>query len=104
MGADIFLRPRLYIGIKGYAVALYYGGGVLGVGREDLDFGIWVDRDRLKRLGAIVIGEPDMASEKAFQGELQHRTPTGTTNLPYRRTWQSDLHTYEFYFVPPQGC
>jgi 4-amino-4-deoxy-L-arabinose transferase-like glycosyltransferase len=96
--------PAYIIGIKGYAVALYYGGGVLGVGREDLDFGIWVDRDRLKRLGAIVIGEPDMASAKAFQRELQHRTPTGTISLHYRRTWQSDLHTYEFYFVPPQGC
>ncbi len=86
-----------------YAVALYYGK-VIGLSRNDFDFVQWIDRDLLQRHGAIVIGTTQSAADMVFAGEFPNRTPTETITLPYRRSWSSQRHSYNYYFVPPRNC
>ncbi len=97
--------PAFIIGEKrpAHAVALYYPG-VIGLSRNDFSFAQWVDRDRLDRLGLIVIGTPQGAADMEFAGEFATRTATESISLPYRRTWSNQRHTYTYYFLPPRDC
>jgi hypothetical protein len=85
------------------AIAIYFGRPVLGVGLNDIDVPIWFDKDRLQRLGAIVITSPDTLDFGKFDQWFLGRTLT-TITLPYRRTLRTDQHTYQYYFIAPQGC
>jgi hypothetical protein len=85
------------------AIAIYFGRPVLGVRLNDIDVPIWLDKDRLRRLGAIVITSPGTLDAGMSDQWFLGRTLT-TITLPYRRTLRTDQHTYQYYFIPPQGC
>jgi hypothetical protein len=90
-----------------FAVALYYrdrdGRAVVGFSQDDYERAHWIDRDALRRHGAIVIGStPQFAA--TFIEEFQAWTDTVTLQLPYRRTWLDRQHTYYYAFIPPEAC
>jgi hypothetical protein len=91
-------------GTSAFAIALYYTGRVTGVSVGDYLFAQWVDRDRLRRLGAIVITTPSRGAVFNFFSELPNQTPRATLAVPYRRTLSSAQHVYIYSFIAPQDC
>jgi hypothetical protein len=90
-----------------FALALYYrdrnGRPVIGFSQDDYERAHWIDKDALRRHGAIVIGStPEFAA--TFIEEFSAWTGTVTLQLPYRRTWSDRRHTYYYAFIPPEAC
>jgi hypothetical protein len=85
-----------------WAIAIYYGRGMTGVGFNETKRPDWFDLSVARRYGAIVVTTP------GFQGpESAHwldGQPTKTLTLPYRRTLKSNQHTYAYYLIPPLAC
>jgi 4-amino-4-deoxy-L-arabinose transferase-like glycosyltransferase len=108
--------------LSAYAVALYFPGGVTGVSIGDYWFAQWVDRVRLRRLGAIAISTPEREGElKLFSAPpsqvppsalpnlaplpvLPNQASRATIELPYRRTLSDRRHVYVYSFIAPEGC
>ena len=97
--------PRYVIGDDPTArsVAIYFGRPALGVAFDEADKPFWVDRDKLKREGAIVVSTPGWVTGPQFEAFLKGQ-PLSTISAPYRRTWRSDRHDYQYYFIAPGGC
>jgi len=86
------------------AVALYFKGIVTGVSIGDWLHAQWVDRDRLRRFGAVVIATPANLADADFYSMLQKQTPRESVELPYRHTLSTTRHVYVYSFVAPTDC
>lgn len=87
-----------------HAIGLYFGGGVIGASYGDYHHAQWIDHDRLRRLGAIIVETAPDTLYPPFAAAFPQMTPPKLLQLPYRRTLQAAEHTYVYRFVPPQGC
>ena len=87
-----------------HAIGLYFGRAVTGVSYGDYAHAQWVDRERLRRLGAIIVeNQPDLMYPP-FAAAFPQMTAAKVLQLPYRRTGSAAQHIYVYRFVPPQGC
>jgi hypothetical protein len=101
--------PAYITGAKdpAFEVALYFGGRrspVIGVAHEDYYRAQWVDKERIRRLGAVVIGSTEAQAIIMLAIDFPARTDPVTLQLPYRRTWSEARYFYIYTFIPPQGC
>ena len=97
--------PAYILGDKrtAHAVGLYYGGAVRGIAPEDYLIGNFVDPERLKRLGAIVVVSKGARLPELPLVQTGNRPPA-VLRLPFRHTFSSREKVYEYRFSPPQGC
>ncbi len=86
-----------------HGIAIYFGRPVVGIEFDEVGRPDWLDKDRLQRLGAVVVTTPDHLTEQQFTQWFAGKS-LATLTLPYRRTLQTAQHTYQYYFIPPQGC
>jgi hypothetical protein len=87
-----------------HAIGLYFGRGVIGVSYGDFEHAQWVDHDRLRQFGAVIVETAPNLMFPSFARAFPQMTPPKTIALPYRRSLRSAEHTYVYRFVPPQGC
>lgn len=93
--------------LNAYAVALYYSKGlspVIGLSDQDYAFAPWTDRERVRRLGAIVVAPSEAEASQLFAADFPERTPPRHIELPYRRDWSGKRHHYYYAFIPPRSC
>jgi hypothetical protein len=90
--------------LSSHAIALYYQGRVTGLSLGDYLFAQWVDRDRLRRLGAVIVARPERRLFIDDALRMPNQGPQITLALPYRRTLSWRKHTYIYSFVPPTDC
>ena len=84
-------------------IAINYGKPVLGLAFDDTTRPDWMDKDRLARLGAIVVTSPEYAVRPPLASWFKGRT-LETLTLPYRRTRRTTTHDYVHYFIAPEAC
>jgi hypothetical protein len=84
-------------------VAINYGTPVLGLAFNDTARPDWMDKDRMTRLGAIIVAGPEHAVQSEYAPWFKGRT-LETMTLPYRRTRRATTHDYVYYFIAPEGC
>lgn len=80
------------------AIAINFGRPVFGLAFEDARHGA-IDRSR----GVIIVVTPDRVWPPDAEQFLKDR-PLATVEVPYRRTWRSEKHTYRYYFIAPERC
>ena len=105
--------PSYIMGAKdaAFGVALYFRGPerrVIGVSTDDYRYGAqWVDRDRIRRKGAVLIANNEVQLARLFDRDFRdfskHSAPM-MLSLPYRHTWSDARQTYAYAFIPPEGC
>jgi len=92
-------------GHSAQVIALYFKGPVIGFSTGEWLYDQGVDRDRLRRLGAVIVATPDrMADADFFFSMFQNQTPRVSVELPYRRTLSARRHIYVYSFVAPGDC
>ncbi len=102
--------PAYIMGTKdaAFGIALYFAGPgrwVIGVSAEDYLFGAhWVDRNRIRREGAILVGYNENEVAQLFVRDFPGRSKPLTLSLPYRRTWSDARQAYAYAFIAPEGC
>ncbi len=105
--------PAYIMGFKdaAFGVALYFGGPgrrVIGVSTEDYRYGAqWVDRDRIRREGAVLVAYSEVQLAQLFAHDFQEfpkRSAPMTLSLPYRHTWSDARQSYAYVFIAPEGC
>lgn len=87
-----------------FAVAMYFRKPVIGISKGDFFWAPWMNKSKLFREGAILIGTSafDPAKyvpERFSKGEAPHEIAA-----PYRHSFSRKRHRYKYYFVPPEGC
>jgi hypothetical protein len=101
--------PAYVIGAKdaAFRVAFYFvgpQGQVIGAAPEDYQHAQWIDHDRIRREGAVLIAHTADALAHILAAELPNRSAAMTLSLPYRRTSSEARQGYAYAFVAPQGC
>jgi hypothetical protein len=98
--------PAYVVGerFSAHAIGLYYGGSVIGLSLRDYWHEDWVDRDRIAKLGFILVASPERRSITTMADVAPLERPASTLELPYRRTLRSANHVYQYYFVSPKAC
>jgi hypothetical protein len=101
--------PGYIIGdaLDAHAVALYYGDfwhRIVGLSTADYFFAPWTDKERIRRLGAIVVGASEADAMHYVDRDFPERTSPVMLRLPYRRTWSDKLHSYAYSFIKPHDC
>jgi hypothetical protein len=97
--------PAYVIGndLSARGVAIYYGKPVTGLHFESTTRADWLDNDRLRQLGAIVVTTPAFAAQPQASQWFKGRA-TDTLSFPYRRSFSAERHTYVYAVIPPQDC
>jgi hypothetical protein len=86
-----------------HGIAIYFGRPVIGVAFDEVGRTNWFDRDRLERLGAVVVSTPDQLNEEEFAQWFAGNS-LASFSLPYRRTLQPAQQTFQYYLIPPRSC
>jgi hypothetical protein len=85
-----------------HAIGLYFGRSVIGLSTGDFAEAPWVDHARLRDLGIVLVGTPQVPPPANLLSISP--TPVMTLSRPYRRTWNGAEQVYVYSFVPPQAC
>ena len=96
--------PAYVIGNGAHSVGLYFGRSVLGLSPEAFLHAYWVDKEKMHRLGAVLVGNFEQDISPAFAKEFPQRTSPVAISLPYRRAWVQHKQNYSYSFLPPQRC
>jgi 4-amino-4-deoxy-L-arabinose transferase-like glycosyltransferase len=101
--------PGYILGEKfaAHGVALYFDGPgrrITGASIDDYRFAQWIAKDRIRRLGAVVIARDEAAAGELFATDFPQRTAPVRLDLPYRRIWSNARHRYFYSFIPPRDC
>lgn len=97
--------PRFVLGDPwtARAIAINFGRPAFGVAFDEVRDSSAAERDQLLRQGAIVVVTPDRVWPPDAEQFLKGR-PLMAIEVPYRRTWRNEKHTYQYYFAAPAGC
>lgn len=87
-----------------HGLGAYYGGDVIGGNHGDYLFGQWIDKERLRRLGAIIVENPEADPNRTLWNAFPDNAPLRTFSLPLRRWRHDDAYVYRYRFVAPQAC
>ena len=85
-------------------VGMYYGGTTIGLSDRDYRFSQWVDHDRLRDLGAIILETPRSMASSTTSALFPDTTPQLQLKLPFRRSFGNQTQTYLYRFVAPKHC
>jgi hypothetical protein len=87
-----------------YGIGMWFGRSVIGLSPGDYRYAPWVDQNRQRDLGAVLVETPFSDRNSTFLAEFSSATPATTITLPYRRTSSSEKFVLSYRFVPPLRC
>ena len=90
--------------LSAYAIAPYFTRDVVGVSVGDYLLAQWVDRERLRRFGAILISTPAQEATLNWFSAIPNQSPRATMELPFRRTLSTRKQVYVYSFIAPANC
>jgi hypothetical protein len=87
-----------------YGIGMTFGRSVIGLSSGDLRAAPWVDGQRLRDLGAILVETPYSEKNSTALPAFSTATPPVTATLPYRRSFRDPEFVLAYRFVPPTHC